>query len=475
MRNVNTDLVIVGGGAAGMVAAVTAAEAGARVIVFEKAAHTGGAANLAAGPFGVESRLQRMNHVEFTRDQAFQFFMDFTHWSVDARLVRAYINKSGSTIDWLENMGVKFRDPVNFHPDGFLVWYTIIGRAPEMIKVLTKRAKELGVEIYFKAPVKQILKKKGRTVGVIAEDKSKEAIQANAKAVIIGTGGFGDNAEWMKKYFGYEWGSDLFSHRVPGLTGDGIKMAWEAGAAETDMNMVWGLDLAHPYFGPWGGLEGQTMGFGLFFDPNLMVNILGERFLNEGIVRNWPFMANAIRRQKNHCAFMIFDENARKYFDRSPRKVNLTANIKIVQDKGYKDLFAANSLEELCVKTGIDLKGLQKTVDEYNNACKVGRDELFGKSYKHLKPVEQPKFYAARFNVSGTFGTVGGIKINYKTEVLTKEYTVIPGLYATGGDANALYAGTYPLFLAGNLLGFAINSGRIAAENAFEYIKGLKE
>jgi fumarate reductase flavoprotein subunit len=130
----------------------------------------------------------------------------------------------------------------------------------------------------------------------------------------------------------------------------------------------------------------------------------------------------------------------------------------------------ADSLEKLCKQTGIDVNGLRITVDEYNKACEKGRDELFHKQAKYLRPIKQPTFYAGRFSLGG-FGSLGGIDINHKTEVLTKEHEVITGLYAAGTDANNIYGDTYPIYLAGNTMAFAINSGRMAAENALEYIK----
>ena len=108
MKTIDTDIAIIGGGTSGLAAAVAAAEHGARVTVIEKAAVTGGTGNMAMGPFAVESRLQDERKLSLTRDEAFKIFMEYTHWRVDARLVRDYINKTASTIDWLEKMGVEF-------------------------------------------------------------------------------------------------------------------------------------------------------------------------------------------------------------------------------------------------------------------------------------------------------------------------------------------------------------------------------
>jgi fumarate reductase flavoprotein subunit len=118
IKQFEADIVVIAGGTAGLAAAIAAAEYSVGVIVFEKASTTGGAGNMAFGPFAVESRLQRIKQIAMTREEAFQIHMDYTHWRVDAPLVKAFIDKSASTIDWLEHMGVEFYD-VSCHNPGF--------------------------------------------------------------------------------------------------------------------------------------------------------------------------------------------------------------------------------------------------------------------------------------------------------------------------------------------------------------------
>ena len=108
MRKTDADIGVIAAGPAGLAAAVAAAEHHASVVVFEKSGVTGGCGNMAMGPFGVESTLQKKQIIGLTKDEAFKMHMDFNHWIPDARLVRAFIDKSGDTIDWLEEMGVKF-------------------------------------------------------------------------------------------------------------------------------------------------------------------------------------------------------------------------------------------------------------------------------------------------------------------------------------------------------------------------------
>ncbi len=480
MKKMSTDVIVIAGGAAGLAAAIAAAEHGARVIIFEKANKTGGCANMAMGLLGIETKRQRERLIGLTTEEAFSKFMEYTHWRSDARLVRAYLTKSADTINWLEKMGVNFVEPSKYFPGSEATWHIIkpktgnpgLCAAATMIEIMTERARQLGVEIYLQTPVQKIILEDGNVKGIIAVDKTGLHIEARGGAVIIATGGFGDNPEFIKEYTGFEWGKDLFSYRIPGLTGDGIKMAWDAGAGKDKM----GMELV--YFAPnTGGYAPIELAFR---QPNLVVNLQGERFMNEEIMENPVFSINAIARQKKRVAYSIINEKIINDYDKNGLDVInvVTANIKMEQfhqelakavRTQNENLVVADSIEELARKADIDVAGLKQTVDEYNFASKT-RDLLFDKNYRYLKPIDSPKFYALKFAPSA-YGSLGGIKINYKTEVITQNHQVIPGLYAAGTDANSIYDNDYVFILPGNSLGFAVNSGRIAGENAARFVK----
>ncbi|MFR2691618.1 MAG: FAD-dependent oxidoreductase [Enterocloster bolteae] len=105
MEKMETDIIVVAAGLSGLAAAISAAENGAGVLVFEKSGTTGGAANMGMGPLGVGSRIQREHMISLTPGEAFRKHMYFTHYRVDARMVRDYYFKSGDTIDWLNGHG----------------------------------------------------------------------------------------------------------------------------------------------------------------------------------------------------------------------------------------------------------------------------------------------------------------------------------------------------------------------------------
>jgi fumarate reductase flavoprotein subunit len=89
-----------------------------------------------------------------------------------------------------------------------------------------------------------------------------------------------------------------------------------------------------------------------------------------------------------------------------------------------------------------------------------------------MRPIRKGKFYAAKF-FPGAYGSLGGIKINHKTEVITQDYAVIDGLYAAGTDTCTIYGDSYMFLLPGNTMGYALNSGRMAGENASDYVNTL--
>ena len=248
---IQKDVVVIAAGAAGLAAAISAAQSGLSVIVFEKAAVTGGTANRGMGPLGIESRHTRARLLKPTKDEAFKAFMDYTHWRVDANLVRAFLNKSGDTIHWLEDLGVAFVEPATYFTESYSTWHLVQpegrppgpGGAATMTKILTAQAKKLGVKFHLETTVTGLLTNKGIVTGVAAMDKAQNRLVAHAKAVIIATGGFGNSPEMVKDYAGFEMDKDIYPFRVPGITGDGIRMAWEVGAQKTEMTMelVYGM------------------------------------------------------------------------------------------------------------------------------------------------------------------------------------------------------------------------------------------
>jgi fumarate reductase flavoprotein subunit len=474
------DLAVVGAGACGLAAALTAAEGGARVAVAEKQSHFGGSANFAEGLFGVESDLQRREYVGITCDEAFRMIMDYNHWRANPRLVRAIVDESADTIGWLQRQGVKFLGPKAMWPDAPRVWHVLDGphraKGAAMNRRLADEATMKGVIIRLATPVTRLLKE-GRSVVGVAAEKDGKTVKIASKAVIIATGGYANNKEWIKEYAGFDLGVDLFPLGNFDKRGDGIRMAWEAGAAEEGMGVL--------QLGRGGPVLTSVETTGLLEiacnQPNIRINQDGQRYCDESIQPNFTFDGNALVRQRGRRAYTLFDEAAKvgwaeqgvdsgAGFRLLPgTRIDIEDDLKKALDVGNNDVFVADSLEELATKIGVDPAVLASTVEEYNRFCDKGHDDLFAKNPRYLRPLHGPRFYALRAYVL-FIGTLGGIKINHRMEVLDPDAEPIPGLYAGGLDAGGMYGDSYDLYAAGGTLAFAINSGRIAARNALRYI-----
>ena len=492
------DVIVIGGGASGITAAVAAAEKDASVIILEKGSTTGGAANMGMGIFAVESKYQKAQMVDFTTEDAFNLLMDYTHWRVDARLVRKYFGQSSNTIEWLEDMGVEFLGAFKYFEKSRQTEHIVKTKgsnapaeraASNMFRVLTERAQELGVQIMYKTKATKILKEDGYVSGVELITENGEKVTALCNAVIVSTGGFGDNPKMLHDILGYTWGKDLHSFRIPGVEGEGLKMIWEAGGGKTMPTME------KTYTTP-----GVTDVFKTISEtmrqPNLMVNLDGNRFINEEIMNNTTYTGNAISLQRENSGFTIIDDSIldtyRKtgldyitkhhniktldkwekeletYLSGGEAEVSGLSELHSSDQKKQVNVFVADTLEELCEKTGINLENLKVTIAEYNEGCN-GADEMFFKKHKYMKPLKGGKYYAARHYPAG-YGSLGGAKTNDKMEVLDQSGFKIPGLYASGMDANNIYGDSYCFFMPGNTMSFAINSGRIAGYNAVDYM-----
>ena len=480
MRTITADFAICAAGPAGLAAAIAGAESGLKVAVFDRAATTGGTGNMGMGPFAVESDIQKKNLIGLTRDQAFAKFMEYTHWRVDARLVRKYIDRSADTISWLEDMGVEFYDSARYFHSSEATWHRVKPEhgvpgpraASRMNAVMTDHARDLGVDFYLETTVNRIIMKNGAAVGFEAADKNGEKIVCNAKAVLVATGGFSANEQMISEYLHRTSGKDLFLAPIPGLMGDGIRMAWEAGAGKSDINFEMTYGMPHTK-------SEEPILARVFCQPNLMVNLDGERFINEEIMDNTTFTGNAINIQRGHCAFTILDSSIVRYYERKGLDVitlvyphtevsRFHERFMNSMNNGNPDLFYGETLEELCKSAGIDYDSLEQTIEEYNEACETG-DIFFNKRREYMKPYKKGPYYAGKHYPTG-YGTLGGIKINHNMEVLTEEGMKIPGLYAAGTDACNIYGDSYVFILPGNTMGFCINGGRMAGENAADYI-----
>ncbi len=470
----DTDVVVIGAGASGSAAAYALVEQGVQVINIEKRHQTGGTGQFSEGIFAVESKIQRANNYVFTKDQAFILIMDYSHWRPNAKLVRAYIDKSASTIDWLQNIGVHFEKLTSNYPGGYYTWHIYEGRGRAVIDALQKQFAAKGGKLMLETPAtKLITDKNGRVTGVIAKNSDGDEVRINAKAVVIATGGFGSNKEMLKEYTRFP---DVEVLGIDGKVGDGLRMAWEAGAAKD------GREFINMSYRPGPSKESTTNQYAASAkQPHLWLNTKGERFTNEANIEQWPFAGNALENQGG-VMFVVYDDNTRKHMVEEGIDVGVGVMVPVATkltnfEEDFKKgeaagkAFKANSLKELAQKTGMDYETMKANIERYNEFCKVRHDGDFVKPSRYLNPVEKGPFYAVK-SVATSLGTLGGIKINEKMQAVNDKKEPIPGLYVVGNDAGGMYGDSYDLVMAGSTVGFAMNSGRIAAENITKEIKG---
>lgn len=470
-EQLKTDLLIMGAGGSGLAAAVTAANAGLKVIVIEKRKIAGGNTVFAEGLFGADSPTQKRLLIDARPDKLFKMAMNFAHWTLNPHVLRAFIDRSGDTIRWLEEKGVKFIVPPLFVNQVPLTWHCPERNGTELIELFMKDCKKLGIKIMYSTSGARIIKdKSGAISGLIAQSAGKE-IRISAKAVIIASGGYGGNQKLLKKY-NSRYHEKIRYRGVPGASvGDGLMMAVEAGCATEGLGII-------QFTGP-NCIESPKL-TGIAREPTTVwVNKKGERFFDEGMSFYNFEAANSIVRQPGSVTYVLFDEKIKKEsINEGPIKMMLggiyNANCSTLEQdlksQYGRAVIKANTWTEIAKWIGAKPEILNATIKEYNNFCDHGHDTIFVKDIRYLRPLMTPPFYAVR--CYPTFlTTIGGIKINEHMEVVDKEDEPIPGLYAVGNDAGGWESDTYDADLSGTTLGFAINSGRIAAENAAKYIR----
>ncbi len=475
IETLKTDTVVIGAGGGGLAAAVAAAEKGSKVIILEKLGSPGGNSAMAWGLFAAESALQKRLRIDDTRDKLFKVAMEYAHWRINARLVRAFIDKSADTIQWLEDKGITFNYiPPLYSSQPFRTWHcpSVEKRGgKEIIQALVKSCEGMGVQLFNRAPVKKIMTgQNGDVTGIKAEVDGKE-LEIIAGSVIIATGGFGGNKELLKKYFRY-YTDDINCGGLP-LMGDGLLMAMEIGAATEGMGV---LLSGGPKFPDSRIVDNFVQ------EPNTVwVNRNGERFVDEKKGPSYYTQsANALDRQPGGISYTLFDEVLKKQAMEEGLVEGLSLNnsalsklpelgkeLQLLTEKGRVKI--SDTWDEIAAWMGAVPNVLKATIDEYNSYCDKGHDELFVKDRRYLQALRTPPYYAVKCSQSFQ-DTFGGIKINHHMEVLNQEDKPIPGLYGVGVCTGGWEGDTYDFMLAGSAFGFAVNSGRIAGENSAGYV-----
>jgi fumarate reductase flavoprotein subunit len=489
-KNLEAQVAVIGAGGAGLAAAVAAAEMGVNVIVLEKRKQPGGSSVFAKGFFAAESPAQRRALIDAPRDHLFKMAMDYAHLRINPRILRAFIDKSGDTVRWLEEKGLRIESVMPLIPNQYpLTWHMPAVKGSKTggaktIEVLANKCADLGVQVYLGAGAKKILiDGSGEICGVKVAGRGGE-FEIKSKSVILATGGYGGNKDLLKKYC-QVYHESMLCRGVPNM-GDGLVLATEIGAATEGLGILHlggPLVLAKVFITVEGPKPRKVT---ILLSPialepyTLWVNKKGERFIDEAVGANHFESPNAIVQQPDAAVYILIDSRIVQSMTehglivgqgnhrdvQRTRLPGLESGLRLAAEKGVVKI--SDSWDEIARWIGADPLALKATIDEYNAGCDIGYDRIFAKERRYLIPLRKPPYYALKGYV-GFLGTIGGIKINESMEVVDKQGNCIRGLYATGVDAGGVTGDTYCAKLSGGTFGFSLNSGRIAGENAAKF------
>jgi fumarate reductase flavoprotein subunit len=469
------DVIVVGGGASGTTAAASATANGAKVLLIEKSARIGGCGSMSSGIHCVNSEFQKAAGFEFDNSTYFPDVMKQGLWYPKATIVKQFLDQGGKVADFLlDKGGFDFRpmpDGVGYAQDSILApnasesWYRVAGTVDTVL--LETRVTGL------------IIDGTGTVTGVEAESFDGTKITANAKAVIIATGGFMNNPELMEKHnrFYFSTGFSMMQD-----VGEGLEMMLGAGAQEYHIGGM-NIHITQP--------SGEIKGFDdyaamipytLHAAPNILrVNDRGERFssetiLKENMVGNGNYLASQGRYfysivSKDQMDVLateglagagltepVFCVNFNFYVDPIDYKME---QIKAVLDAGVEAgfVFKGDTLDSLAAAAGFKAAHLKAHVARYDAACAAGYDDLYYKDPALLFPLGNGPYYAIQSECC-PYSTMGGVEVDEQMRVLDAQGDPIGGLYAAGCETiGALYGGAAYSDLGGFPFGWATYSG----------------
>lgn len=427
LEDVNTDLVIIGGGPAGLAAAISAKEAGVKnVIIVEKMDILSGNGKFDMNFFDmINSKAQKANG---TNDTVEAFIKDKANPRDTMERIKAQAEGAYVLDEWLRSFGVNLN--YNYGLRNHMAEADAYAGA-HIQDGMEKRVNELGVDIRTGTKGLDLIMKDGNAVGVKVQQKNN-TYNINAKAVIIATGGFSANKEYLAKFAP---GSErVQTSNQMGATGDFIPVFEKNNLKMENMEV---LSVFKTIINPTRDLTGAGDGF-------IFINKNGERFVDES--QSGLSTAYTILDQPESKVFYIYDQDL---YDSSYRLQKHTA-----QGLHTK----ATTLDELAAKLNVPAETLKKTVADFNKAVRGEiKDPFREKPTKKEFKAEGP-YYGVQVE-SAIHMTKGGVAANEKAEVLHKDGHVVKGLYAAGEVTNT--TGAYSA---------AVVFGRIAGQEAAKYI-----
>lgn len=456
----DVDVVVIGGGGAGLAAAISAEQGGANVLVLEKTGLLGGSTNVSEGalnaadpkrqePMGIEDSVKK--HIEQTYTGG--------HSTGNMELITYMCENALGSVEWLESLGVEFKDEVGTATGA--LWqrshYTTTPSGNSYIRVFESYIENSdNLNVLKETPATALIQNEnGDVVGVKAQHNGREITVNAAKGVIIATGGFGANKEMLGEYNTGVWAHvDVTklgcTNAYQCAQGDGITLGTSVGAALTGMSDI----QIHPCGTPGTGLMENIRTSGR---NRIFVNTEGDRFVNEGAARD--VLAQAIFDQQDQTYWIVV--NSIRYPDRDWADAN-GATIANMVALGV--VVEADTLEELAEKTGMDAAKLQASIDTYNAVVRGEQEDALGFQANNQadKEMTEGPWYACK-KVPTVHHTMGGLVIDTSAHVLNENGEAIKGLYAAGEVTGGIHGENR---LGGNAIADCMTFGRLAGKNA---------
>ena len=437
-QELTTDVIIVGAGGAGLTAGVEASNNGQKVIVIEKLDTPGGntirssgAFNVAGSPEQVEAQKGR-----FDQEAFITYTMEGGHDLNNPDLVRFMIESSPAIVEWLKEQGL---NPVIGEGYGS---YTTDNMAKGLILDLIARLESNGGEVMYGITATDLIMQDGAAVGILAEAKDGGKVTINAKSVIIASGGFGGDLEMCVRLKPELEG--FVTDNSLAATGDGIFMAEAVGAALVDMEQIQSHPTIHQPSSTMLTEGTRTAG-------GILINTASKRFTNECTYRD--VVSAAILAEEGSKACLVFDQGV----------VNSNANIQGYVTQGLIRPF--DTIEEAAAAMGLDAAILKESVETWNGYVAEQKDPEFASSFNWVRDLSQAPYYAI-WIAPGIHHTMGGIKINERSEVISTADAAIPGLFAAGEVTGGIHGGNR---VGGNAILDILVFGRVAGESAAAY------
>ncbi len=438
-RKYDCDVIVVGGGGAGLAAAVRASELGAKVILVEKYPFLGGNTLISGGFLGVvDPKRQEPLGIDDCADRHFKDIWENGDKLANPGLIKKLVHEAPMMLAWLEEKGVKFQDEViEIYGSHFPRCHKpIYPNGTAYVRALTSSLMALKTEVLTNTSAFKLIQEKERVVGVRVCTGIKEFLIRASKGVILTSGGFGANPNLVAKY-------DARLGRLPtncssGSKGEMLLAAQAIGIDCVDLNEIQCLP---------GPLDKNTLRVRFHNDIRrfIFVNQQGQRFVDERARRD--VLKEKILSQASQSCFCIIDNEALKTYDLLVRRDAVRA-----AESGAA--FKAESLEELATLLSVPSEVLKHSIKERNDSIR------FDEPHSRRFPIVQPPFWAAHVGMRIHY-TMGGVKINDLANCLKKGEPV-KGLYAAGEVTGGIHGRNR---IGGNGLTDAFTFGLIAAES----------